>query len=401
MVDNAGADYDPDFTFGTVTPEKEWFDVMLTWAREQIVDYLRINGKLDELAASCGCTSESIQDVCRLTPDLDGRYRCLADNSVYNSRTLCESACLGDVRLASNGGFCILADPSDPQSGALFGLRYNLAASPKPEEEKVFGDVEIGAGMGLFHTGEMAGLDSSVCGKQTVNGIEQNICSGTCEDTSYNEGIRTDTITGSCSASGSCSQISVSRDCAVYTVNSKHYYITCDGNIIRENYCSISCSAIAYMNRVQICNSLCPSYINYKCDRTGQVYNDNTSCTQACQQSTCSLPGGIAPHGQTYANNSTCQYSCNRQELHSDQSNRLVRSSAECTVPRFECAIDKSIYTSQAACAQSCSFEPGGAIQYGSCADKENIEDQIKFSLWLTPTTDTFGLDVRGCFQII
>jgi hypothetical protein len=479
------------------------------------------------------------------------------------------------VRLAAGGGFCILADPNDPQSGTLFGLRYNIAESPMPDEEKVFGDVEIGAGMGLFHTGEMSGSDmtcddvpeqgevrvdtihgscsasgscttisvarncevtvqancptcscpgkvtvfcdgnqiaylscatrsdgqqvcnsscqpytrykcdrtgtvyndnssctqacqqstctlpggfapngqtftnkdtcdaackyqqmvclennkiiqsqaecvsfrqdcyagcatvdngdgttsrecSSSCGTQSVEGVEKKICTGTCEDTSYNEGTRTDTIQGTCSTSGSCTATSVARYCELKWAScssSGSLLVTakCDGTYIYSK-----CGA-RVSDGQNACNTQCAPYTRYTCNRTGTVYNDNSSCTQACQQSTCSLPGGIAPHGQVYANSTVCNSQCFRQELHCAQSNKLVQSAAECGVPRFECSIDLSTYSTQAACAQSCSFEPGGAIQYGSCAKEgeEEPEDQIKFSLWLSPSSADFGLDAK------
>ncbi|MDR2124683.1 MAG: hypothetical protein LBP38_06870 [Desulfovibrio sp.] len=585
MVDNAGADYDPDYTFGSIVPVKEWFDVKLPWARARIVDYLRDSGKLDELAASCGCSVAPVQNVCRPT-GLNGQYRCVVDSTVYDTQKMCDSNCSGDVRLAASGGFCILADPSDPQSGTLFGLRYDLAESPKPDEEKVFGDVEIGAGLGLFFTGEMSGSDmtcddvpvqgevrvdtiqgtcpasencvsvnvtvqckevgyegstgdfycdnvhvyhghlpnvgvakncitycgpgtasndycsgncyatlkgtrykcnrtgtnysdfvtcnancrqstctlpdgrapsgtvykdydncepqckyqqmvclennkviqsqseciayrqdcyagcsdvdngdgtarrecSSTCGTQTVGGAEKNICTGTCEDTSYNEGTRTETINGSCSAGGSCSTVSVARNCEVKWTgpcNSAGALLVrafCDGSEIYMK-CGVKVS-----DGQNACNSSCKPYTRYKCDRTGTVYNDSASCNSNCQQSTCTLPGGIAPHGQVYTNNTVCQAQCFRQELHCAQSNKLVQSAAECGVQQFECSIDQSEYSTQAACAQSCNFEPGGALQYGSCADEAeaDAEEQIKFSLWLTPTTGSdFGLHAK------
>jgi hypothetical protein len=565
MVDNAGADYDPDYTFGTIVPLKEWFDVKLPWARARIVDYLRDSGKLDELATSCGSTVTPVQDVCRPT-GMNGQYRCVVDSTVYETQEICDSNCNGDVRLAASGGFCILADPNDPQSGTLFGLRYNIAESPRPDEDKVFGDVEIGAGMGLFFTGELSGSDmtcddvpvqgevrvdtiqgtctpsascyeeidaratctfgiglykcgltnkvyygdqhgniwtaeavcnancytnkytcnksgksfsasatcqqncqqstcslpggrvpngqtfsnkdscdaackyqqmvcvennkviqsqsecisftqdcyagcatvdngdgtasrecSSSCGVQTVEGVEKNICNGACEDTSYNEGTRTDRINGTCSTSGSCSTVSVARNCEKKFTSPptvKHYAI-CDGSLILDIATNNYSLANSLMD--EACKRDCAPYTRYKCGRTGTVYNTNALCTAACQQFTCSLPGGIAPNGQVYTNSTVCQSSCFRQELHCAQSNKLVQSAAECGVTQFECSIDQSKYSTQAACAQSCSFEPGGALQYGSCADEgeENLEDQIKFSLWLAPSNADFGLDAK------
>jgi hypothetical protein len=153
-VDHAGADYDPDFIFGEIFPEQEWFNVKLPWAREAIANYLERSGKLDALANACGCTDTVVTQVCK--PSGAAKFKCISDGTLFDSSEACEEKCTAKVTFAHNGGLCIRADPADPESGALFGLRYSLFAKPEPDKPKIFGEVLISSDMaGLILTGDL------------------------------------------------------------------------------------------------------------------------------------------------------------------------------------------------------------------------------------------------------